>query len=472
MNIRRNLIQICLLGAVLLHAVISGAQPVTKVAAARCFSLFFKSDGSLWAMGDNGAGQLGDGSGGANIFTNWPEQIVASNVTTIAAGGFDFFGAHWDESLFVKSDGSLWAMGNNEFDQLGDGMSEEYTNLPEQIIASNVTAIAAGITHSLFLKRDGSLWAMGRNYAGQLGDGTYNDTNLPEMIVASNVMAIAAGPDHSLFLKSDGSLWAMGDDTDGQLGDGVSGTSTNLPEQIVSSNVTAIAAGGYFSGFSLFLKKDGSLWAMGDDTYGQLGDGMSDISGDGTSEGAATNLPEQIVSSNVTAIAAGGLFSLFLKSNGGVWAMGDNSEGELGDGTYNDTNLPEMIVASNVTAIAAGQEHSLFIKSDGSLWGMGDDAYGDLGDGGAYSGINLPEQIVAGTSDYNKISIQLLSGDNVSLSYAGNGGMNYELDQSFSLSPANWIPQITNSAGIGGVLVFTNTPDPTTNNFWRIRSVP
>jgi hypothetical protein len=154
--------------------------------------------------------------------------------------------------------------------------------------------------------------------------------------------------------------------------------------------------------------------------------------------------------------------------------MGDNTYGELGDGTTDngnyETNLPEPIVPSGVTAIAAGQWHSLFIKNDGSLWAMGDDGDGDLGDG-TYSESNLPEQIVAGTPNYNKISIQLLSGDNVSLSYAGNGGMNYELDQSFSLSPANWVPQLTNPAGAGGVLVFTNTPNTATNNFWRIRSV-
>jgi alpha-tubulin suppressor-like RCC1 family protein len=121
MNFRRNLIQICLLGAVLLQALPSGAQPVTKVAAAGFFSLFLKSDGSLWAMGDNQYGQLGDGT-----YNN--------------------------------------------------------TNIPVQIMASNVTAIAAGYGHSLFLKSDGSRWGMGDNLNGQLGDGTYNNINLPVQI--------------------------------------------------------------------------------------------------------------------------------------------------------------------------------------------------------------------------------------------------------------------------------------------------
>ena len=454
---KRNLIQICLLIAVLLPALISVAQPVTKIAGGGYHSLILKGDGSFWAMGDNQYGQLGDGTTN-NI--NLPEQIVASNVTAIAGG--------ITHTLFLKSDGSLWAMGDNSYGQLGDGTTNN-NNLPEQIVASNVTAVVAGGGHSLFLKSDGSLWAMGWNNYGQLGDGTYNNTNFPEMIVASNVTEIAGGYCHSLFLKSDGSLWAMGYDQYGQLGDGMGNGNyengnfpkTNYPEEIVASNVTAIAAGQIHS---LFLKSDGSLWVMGYDGWGALGDGREIY------VPTCTNLPEQIVSSNVTAIS-GGYHSLFLKSDGSLWGMGENDNGELGDGTYNQANTPVQIVSNGVTAIAAGIYHTLFLKNDGSLWAMGDNQYGQLGDG-TLNSTNRPEQIVAGTPGYNQISAQLLSGGNVSLSYMGLAGTNYELDLSFSLSPVNWMPQVTNSAGAGGVLVFTNTPNAATNNFWRIRSVP
>ncbi len=431
-----------------------------RMAAGDLHSLFLKSDGSLWAMGDNYYGQLGDGTTDGGIYyTNLPEQVVATNVMAIAAGA--------EHSLFLKSDGSLWAMGYNQFGQLGDGTYGgplSSTNLPEQVVGSNVTAIAAGATTTLFLKSDGSLWVMGQNNYGQLGDGTYNDTNRPEMTVASNVVAIAAGAYHSLFLKSDGSLWVMGGNFDGQLGDGTY-NDANFPEQIVASNVTAIAAGIYHS---LFLKSDGSLWAMGWNLFGQLGDGTY---GNNYPYDSTTNLPELIVASNVIAIAAGNVHSLFLKSDGSLWGMGGNMGGELGDGTYNNANSPEQIVAHNVTAIAGGGSSSYFVQSDGSLWAMGNNANGQLGDG-TYNDTNQPELIVAGPPGYNQISVQLLSGGKIGLTYVGMAGTNYELDRSFSLSPAIWVPQITNPARTGGMLVFTNTPNTTTNNFWRVRSVP
>jgi alpha-tubulin suppressor-like RCC1 family protein len=365
------------LAVLAVQATAFGQLTVTNIAqgCAADHSLFLKSDGSLWAMGNNKYGQLGDGTFNN---TNKPEQIVASGVTAIAVGE--------SHSLFLKSDGSLWAMGSGAQGQLGDG-TFNITNRPEQIVPSGVTAIAAGELHSLFLKSDGSLWAMGYNGDGELGDGIRDSgnfqTNKPEEIVAGGVTAIAAGYEHSLFLKSDGSLWAMGDNFSGELGDGTTDSGnyyTNKPEQILPSGVTAIAAG---ADFSLFLKSDGSLWAMGLNYYGALGDGTYDD----------TNKPEQIVASGVTAVAGGWDFSLFLKSDGSLWAMGDNYLGQLGDGTFTTnspygTNIPEKVIASGVTAIAVGDVHSLFLKSNGSLWAMGDNYYGEFGDG--FSDTNSP----------------------------------------------------------------------------------
>jgi len=376
---KRNLIRVWLVGLVLLQAITGSAQSVTLVTAGFYHTLLLKSNGSLWATGWNLYGQLGN-SNYATAYpygTDLPVQMVASNVIAVAAGG--------SHSLFLKSNGSLWAMGWNAYGQLGDGTTDSgnyETNRPEQIVASGVTAIAAGLNHSLFLKSDGSLWAMGDNSYGQLGDGTIDsgnyETNRPEQIVASGVTAIAAGYRHSLFLMSDGSLWAMGDNAYGQLGNATY-NNTNQPVQILASNVTAIAAGDQHS---LFLKNDGSLWAMGNNQAGQLGDPTV----------GATNSPDLIVTGNVTAIAGGSAHSLFLMSDGSLWAMGNNHYGQLGNASDNNTNRPVQILASGVTAIATGYGHSLFIKGDGSLWGMGDNLNGQLGDS-TYNSTNQPVQV-------------------------------------------------------------------------------
>ena len=308
------------------------ATGVIDVAAGCYHSLFLKNDGALWAMGSDIDGELGDGAvnDGTDLQYQNPPVRVADGVKAVAAGN-----AH---SLFLKNDGTLWAMGANSLGQLGDGTTT-YRRTPVQI-ADSVTAVAAGDAHSLFLKNDNTLWAMGANDYGQLGDGTTTTRRAP-VRVADNVKAVSAGNYHTLFLKYDGTLWAVGANDCGQLADGT--TTQRLAPVQVAAGVMTMAAGG---SCSLYVGNDGTLWAVGCNSTGQLGDGTT----------TTRRAPVQIAA-GVTAVTASKWrqgHTLFIKNNGTLWAMGYNNAGQLGDGTKGDQRNPNSADRHAPVYIAGG----------------------------------------------------------------------------------------------------------------------
>jgi alpha-tubulin suppressor-like RCC1 family protein len=234
-------------------------------------------------------------------------------------------------------------------------------------------AIAAGDRHTLTLQDDGTVWAWGADDSGQLGDGTTGDpscfcrTMVVQVHGLSGVIAISAGWGHSLALKSDGTVWAWGYDHEGELGDGTLGGSPCYcrltPVRVLGlTGVIAISAAS--SHHSLALKSDGTVWAWGADFYGQLGDGTLGVSYCGCRSAHVQVLGLH----GVIAIASGVWHSLALKSDGTVWAWGDDEYGQLGDGIELDrTNfsIPRPVQTqrlANVTAISAGGKHSLALR--------------------------------------------------------------------------------------------------------------
>jgi len=433
---------------VLQHSDAGAAPAVTAVAAGSGHSLFIRSDGSLWGMGANFDGELGLGSN--VITTNQPTLIVSNGVGGVAAGL-----AH---TLF-RMGTSLWVMGGNDDGQLGDG-STTYHYVPEKIFTgSGGTSISligtgSGAVHSLFatsglIGGSTALRGMGNNPNGELGDGTYTNHLMPETIQTGGMLSAAMGQEHSLFVKSDGSLWAMGDDEEDQLGVFFGfQQNTNRPVEVVSNNVTTVAAG-YFH--SLFIKSDGSLWAAGLNDSGQLGD---------NSTGEAP-FPVEIVTNGVTTIAAGAEHSVFIRSDRCLWGMGDNTYGQLGGGFAVGYHVPTPI-ASNVVAVAAGDYYTLFVKTDGSLWGMGKDNFGQLGDGGSSNRLTTfeilagPQPVITGVS---------VSGTNLNLTgFNGVSGETLVTLMSSNVTQAliQWQPVATNLLNVTGnwTITATNAVDP------------
>ena len=345
------------------HTIFSAAK-VTSVSAGGSHTLLLKQNGSnpgsLWTVGLNANGQLGDGT---NVDKNLPLEIVSSGITAISAGE--------NHSLYLKSDGSLWAMGLNSSGQLGDGTTTD-KNVSLEIVSSGVTAISAGGSHSLYLKSDGSLWAMGLNASGQLGDGTtvQRNTAVPVTvggIAVSGVTAISAGGNHSLYIESDGSLWAMGLNSSGQLGDGNT-ANLSTPYKVEANGVTAIAAGAMHS---LYIK-NGKLWAMGENGDGQLGDS--------TVWDRSRPILVPGIEGTITDIVAGSNQSFYVRQNG-IWAMGDNVDGQLGIGDGVDKNVSVQIPNSTNAIVSSGSAHSMLLKTDGSLSSAGKNTNGQLGIG-------------------------------------------------------------------------------------------
>jgi alpha-tubulin suppressor-like RCC1 family protein len=195
-------------------------------------------------------------------------------------------------------------------------------------------ALSVGYNHSLALRGDGTVWAWGNNEAGQLGDGTLLPRLSPIQVPGlSDITAIAAGVYCSLALRDDGTVWAWGNNSEGELGGGTPSLLGRASPMPVSglTGVTAISAGFHHS---LAVLGEGTVWAWGGNTRGQLGDG--------TTLNRAT--PVQVPGlSGVISLGASYTYSLAAAGDGTVLSWGDNHAGELGFGVAETQVVPVQV---------------------------------------------------------------------------------------------------------------------------------
>jgi alpha-tubulin suppressor-like RCC1 family protein len=194
---------------------VGSASDWLAVSAGSYHTCATKGLGELWCFGYNGYGQLGNGTlDGSTV----PVRAgSATNWQALSAGHFFTCG--------LKSDSSLWCWGLNDYGQLGNGDTSTDQASPVQELGGDThwTKLSAGVTHACAVKSPGTLWCWGGNEYGQLGDGTTADRASPvqELGGDTNWDQVSAGVDFTCARKSAGTLWCWGNNDKGQLGDGV-----------------------------------------------------------------------------------------------------------------------------------------------------------------------------------------------------------------------------------------------------------
>jgi alpha-tubulin suppressor-like RCC1 family protein len=346
---------------------VPGLDGVMAVAGGYGRTVALKSDGTVVAWGMNNVGQLGDGTTTGRL-----SPVAVPGLSGILA--IDVGDLH---TVVLKNDGGVWAWGCNADGQLGDGTTNNRATPAPVPGLSEVMAIAAGQNHIVALKRDQTVWAWGHNNNGQLGDGTRGNNRLVPVQVKMadgrplrGVMGIAAGYNHTVALKSDGSVWAWG----GGIGEGRGSASdrlTPVPVKLADgSPLSGIIAVTARSSYTRALKADGTVWGSGNNQLGELGSGVMSLR---EIFPVQAKLSDGSPLSGITAIATGQRHTLARQDDGTLWAWGSNSYGQLGDGTVTKSGgVPTPVQVKKqdgtplggIIAIAAGESHTVAVGGE------------------------------------------------------------------------------------------------------------
>jgi alpha-tubulin suppressor-like RCC1 family protein len=322
------------------------------------------------------------------------QPAASARATPLALADLATSGGAWSAvaagsytTLALKSDGTLWAWGLNDYGQLGRGNCDVAPHpVPRQVDhGRGWAALSAGYGTSFAVRADGTLWAWGNNsdFGGNLGLGvggkvTLNGITIPRDRWSPTRVGSAAdwvvpygGFQHAVASKRDGALWGWGANYYGALGPQGKVSLDPVPTRVGRGGGYATAAAG--GDFSLAVKRDGSLWATGINLYGQLGLGDTADRHRLTMVGSGHDW---------AAVSAGLGYALALKRDGSLWAWGGNGFGQLGLGDTAPRLSPTQVGGETDWAqVSCLGHHSLALRRDGTLWAWGENGFGQLGVG-------------------------------------------------------------------------------------------
>jgi alpha-tubulin suppressor-like RCC1 family protein len=333
---------------------VSGGTNWKQVTRGQGYTAAIKTDNSLWVWGYSDYGSLA---------TNDVGVIYSSPIQTVSAGtNWKQVSAGWYHTTAIKTDGTLWLWGINDYGQLGTN-DLVHRSSPVQTVAGGTNwkqVSSTSLYHTAAIKTDGTLWIWGLNYSGQLGDNTTVAKSSPVQTVSGGTnwkqvsCGGAAAEGHTAAIKTDGTLWLWGDNFFGQLGDGSFFNHRSSPVQTVSggTNWKQVSCG---ERYTAAIKTDGTLWLWGRNYFATLG----------TNDFTQHSSPVQTIAggTNWKQVSCGYNGTAAIKTDGTLWVWGNNDGGQLGDNTTTSKSSPVQTAAggTNWKQVACGANHSAAI---------------------------------------------------------------------------------------------------------------
>jgi len=329
-------------------SVVGGFTDWCQASAGRQFSLAIRTNGTAWGWGINGQGRLGD-----NTTTN------SSSPVSVVGGFTDWcqVSANSFHSLGVRQNGTAWGWGCNCVGILGDDSTTNRSS-PVSVVGgfTDWCQVSGGINHSLGVRQNGTAWAWGIGLCGKLGDNTIVSKSSPVSVVGGfcDWCQVSAGEAHSVGVRQNGTVWGWGLNSTGPLGDGTT-VNKSSPVSVVGgfTDWCQASAG---QQHSLAVRTNGTAWAWGINGQGRLGDNTTvNKSSPVTLVGGFTDWSQ---------VSAGLSQSLGLRQNGTAWAWGCNTCGQLGDNTTVSKSSPVSVVGgfTDWCQVSAGCCHSLGLR--------------------------------------------------------------------------------------------------------------